>query len=184
MQHNAYNRLDYRVFDQLRLFGSLELRVFAHGRVSSVHPDSVGGQSTPAPRTDPNTLRSDAGTVNPISRLFLRWRLDPDFEIGGQRPLRLLLQQQRTARNSGRHSLRVSDHRQRGQHGSGRRTLPRFVLQHLRFRQYPEQSRRLLTTPTSARASMRDVSYFVGRSWAVPTPLRAATSGSVSPTTC
>ena len=66
VQHNAYNRLDYRVKDQLRLYGSWN---YGYSRTSGQlgQPDSVSGQRNAGATTDPNTLRSDAGSVNPLS---------------------------------------------------------------------------------------------------------------------
>jgi hypothetical protein len=65
-QHNAYNRLDYRMFDQLRLFGSWN---YAYSRTTGQlgQPDSVSGQRNAGAGTDPNTLRADRGSVNPLS---------------------------------------------------------------------------------------------------------------------
>jgi len=65
-QHNAYTRLDYRMFDQLRLFAGWN---YAYSRTTGTlsAPDSVTGQLNTSASTDPNTLRSDAGSVNPNS---------------------------------------------------------------------------------------------------------------------
>ena len=65
-QHNAYSRLDFRAFDSLRLFGSWN---YAYSRTTGTlsSPDSAYGQLNTASTTDPNTLRADAGSVNPLS---------------------------------------------------------------------------------------------------------------------
>jgi outer membrane receptor protein involved in Fe transport len=65
-QHNMYNRLDYRMFNSLRLFGGWN---YAYSRTSGQlgQPDSAAGQRNLGSTTDPNTLRSDLGTVNPLS---------------------------------------------------------------------------------------------------------------------
>ena len=65
-QHNAYNRIDYRVLDQLRVYGSWN---YAYSRTEGQlgAPDSLSGKVNTGATTDPNTLRSDAGTVNPSS---------------------------------------------------------------------------------------------------------------------
>lgn len=63
-QHNAYNRLDYRVFDSLRLYGSWNY-AFSRSTGSLGAPDSVSGQLNTGASTDPNTIRADAGSVNP-----------------------------------------------------------------------------------------------------------------------
>jgi len=65
-QHNAYNRLDYGPFNQLRLFGAWN---YAYSRTSGTlgAADSPYGQRNTGATTDPNTLRADAGTVNPLS---------------------------------------------------------------------------------------------------------------------
>ena len=64
--HNAYNRLDYGVFSQLRVFGSWN---YAYWRTTGTLGglDSVAGQLNTGASTDPNTLRSDAGSVNPVA---------------------------------------------------------------------------------------------------------------------
>jgi hypothetical protein len=66
VQHNAFNRVDYRLFNQLRLFGSWN---YAYSRTQGQlgSPDSVSGQTNTGASTDPNTLRSDAGSVNPLA---------------------------------------------------------------------------------------------------------------------
>jgi hypothetical protein len=66
IQHNAYNRIDYRVIDQLRLFASWN---YAYSRTEGQlgAPDSVTGLRNTGASTDPNPFRSDAGTVNPSS---------------------------------------------------------------------------------------------------------------------
>jgi hypothetical protein len=65
-QHNAYNRLDYRVSNTLRLFGSWN---YAYARLtgSLPAPDSAIGQLNSGATVDPTTLRPDAGAVNPFS---------------------------------------------------------------------------------------------------------------------
>ncbi len=62
--HNAYNRLDYGMFNRLRLFASWN---YAYWRQTG----SLGGQDSPFNQKntnssiDPNSYRSDAGSVNP-----------------------------------------------------------------------------------------------------------------------
>jgi outer membrane receptor protein involved in Fe transport len=65
-QQNAYNRLDYGVTNSLRLFGSWN---YAYWRQTGTlgNADSAAGQTNTGRTTDPNTLRSDAGSVNPLS---------------------------------------------------------------------------------------------------------------------
>ena len=65
-QHNMYNRLDYRLINSVRLFGSWN---YSYSRTAGqlVAPDSAYGQLNTSASTDPNTLRSDAGFVNPLS---------------------------------------------------------------------------------------------------------------------
>ncbi|MCU1259564.1 MAG: TonB-dependent receptor, plug [Bryobacterales bacterium] len=65
-QHNAYNRLDYGALSTLRLFGSWN---YAYSRTTGQlgQPDSAYGQVNAGATTDPNTLRADAGSVNPSS---------------------------------------------------------------------------------------------------------------------
>ena len=63
-QHNLYERLDYRVYDKLRLFGAWN---YSYSRTQGQlgQPDSAAGQRNLGATTDPNTFRSDAGSVNP-----------------------------------------------------------------------------------------------------------------------
>jgi hypothetical protein len=66
--HNAYDRLDYGVSNSLRLFGSWNYGYWRQtGTLSGA--DSVPGSNyVNTSRTiDPNTLRPDAGSVNPLS---------------------------------------------------------------------------------------------------------------------
>jgi len=65
-QHNMYNRLDYRMLNSLRLFGGWN---YAYSRTQGQlgSPDSAYGQRNTGATTDPNTLRADTGSVNPLS---------------------------------------------------------------------------------------------------------------------
>ncbi len=64
--HNAYNRLDYRLSDRLRLAGSWN---YAYSRAIGqlAFPDSAYGQVNTGATTDPGTLRPDNGYVRPLS---------------------------------------------------------------------------------------------------------------------
>jgi hypothetical protein len=64
--HNAYNRLDYGVVNTLRLFGGWN---YGYSRVTGTlgGADSPAGQRNTGASTDPNTLRADSGSVNPLS---------------------------------------------------------------------------------------------------------------------
>jgi hypothetical protein len=66
LQHNMFNRLDFRAFDSLRLFGDWN---YAYSRTQGQlgSPDSAYGQLNTGASTDPGTFRSDNGTVNPLS---------------------------------------------------------------------------------------------------------------------
>jgi hypothetical protein len=73
VQHNMYNRLDYRLLNSVRLFGSWN---YAYSRTQGTlgQPDSAVGQlsgcgtlNCNGSGTDPSSLRSDNGTVNPLS---------------------------------------------------------------------------------------------------------------------
>jgi hypothetical protein len=66
VQHNSYNRLDYRLTNQVRLFGSWN---YAYSRTTGQlgAPDSAFGQTNRGATTDPTTFRPDVGTVNPLS---------------------------------------------------------------------------------------------------------------------
>jgi Carboxypeptidase regulatory-like domain/TonB dependent receptor/TonB-dependent Receptor Plug Domain len=66
--HNAYNRFDYGVTNALRLFASMNYGYFRQtGTLSGA--DAVPGSNyvNTSRTTDPNTLRADAGSVNPLS---------------------------------------------------------------------------------------------------------------------
>jgi hypothetical protein len=64
--HNAYDRLDYGVTNALRLFASWDTGYFRQtGTLSGA--DSPAGFVNTSRTVDPNTLRADAGTVNPLS---------------------------------------------------------------------------------------------------------------------
>jgi len=64
--HNAYNRLDYGVTNNLRLFGSWNYGYFRQtGQLGG--QDSLYGQTNTGATTDPNTFRSDVGSVNPLA---------------------------------------------------------------------------------------------------------------------
>jgi outer membrane receptor protein involved in Fe transport len=66
IQHNMYNRLDYGVLNTLRLFAAWN---YAYSRTTGQLgvPDSTSGQLNTGASTDPNTLRADRGSVNPLS---------------------------------------------------------------------------------------------------------------------
>jgi outer membrane receptor protein involved in Fe transport len=65
-QHNAYNRLDWGPLNSLRLFASWNYGYSrTQGTLSTA--DSPFGQRNTAASTDPNTLRADNGSVNPLS---------------------------------------------------------------------------------------------------------------------
>jgi outer membrane receptor protein involved in Fe transport len=64
--HNSYNRLDYGVVNTLRLFGAWN---YGYSRTTGTlgGADSPFGQRNTGASTDPNTLRADNGSVNPLS---------------------------------------------------------------------------------------------------------------------
>src|SRR3989440_184449 len=66
IQHNAYTRLDYRLINSLNLFAGWN---YSYSRTKGTlgSPDSAYGQVNTGASTDPNTLRSDNGSVNPLS---------------------------------------------------------------------------------------------------------------------
>src|SRR5262249_53946575 len=72
-QHNMYSRLDYRMLNSLRFFGSWNYG-YSRTRGTLGQPDSAWGQLSSCGAnncngsgTDPSSLRSDNGTVNPLS---------------------------------------------------------------------------------------------------------------------
>ena len=67
IQQNMYTRLDYGIISSLRVFGAWN---YAYSRTQGQlgAPDSANGlQLNTGASTDPNTLRADSGTVNPLS---------------------------------------------------------------------------------------------------------------------
>ncbi len=105
-QHNAYNRLDYGVTSNLRLFGSWN---YGYSRTTGTlggQDSNIVGQRNTGSSTDPNTFRSDAGSRQSAVGLQLRRRLDSHGQTRRQRPLRIFLQQQRAARHSAGLALR------------------------------------------------------------------------------
>ncbi len=95
-QHNAYNRLDYGPFSNLRVFAAMN---YAYSRTTGAlgGTDSLYGQRNTGASTDPNSLRSDSGSVNPLSvwtfggdwtptsKLVLSTRFGYMFQNNGQR---------------------------------------------------------------------------------------------------
>ena len=64
------NRLDYRLSDSVRLFGAWQSgyrRI--KGTQASLGPDSIYGQVNTSAGIDPNSLRSDTGSTNPLTIL-------------------------------------------------------------------------------------------------------------------
>jgi len=66
VQHNMYNRMDYRLLNSIRLFGSWN---YGYSRTTGqlITPDSAYGQRNTSASTDPSTLRADNGVVQPLS---------------------------------------------------------------------------------------------------------------------
>jgi len=66
LQHNAYNRMDFRAVNSLNLFASWN---YAYSRTTGQlgSSDSAYGQLNTGASTDPSTLRSDNGSVNPLA---------------------------------------------------------------------------------------------------------------------
>jgi len=66
---NFMNRLDYSPFNSLHLFGAWQSAFSRTKGVNLPGPDSAFGQVNTSAGTDPNTLRADTGTVNPLTIL-------------------------------------------------------------------------------------------------------------------
>jgi hypothetical protein len=66
ISHNAFNRLDYRLMDKITMFASWNYGYFRSTGILG-QPDSTTGALNAGASTDPNTLRSDTGNVNPNS---------------------------------------------------------------------------------------------------------------------
>ena len=65
---NFLTRLDYRLTDSLRLFAAWQGGYRnIKGTQGSLNPDSVSGQVNTTAGTDPNSLRSDTGSTNPLT---------------------------------------------------------------------------------------------------------------------
>jgi hypothetical protein len=65
--HNAYNRLDYGVTNSLRIFGAWNFGYFRQTGTVGGQESNIPGQINTGRTTDPNTFRSDAGSVNPLA---------------------------------------------------------------------------------------------------------------------
>jgi hypothetical protein len=64
IQHNLYNRLDYRPFSAVNLYGAWNYS-YSRSNGQLARPDSALGQYNLSSTTDPSTLRSDYGFVYP-----------------------------------------------------------------------------------------------------------------------
>ena len=138
--HNAYNRFDYGVTNSLRLFASMNYGYWRQtGTLSGA--DAVPGSNyvNTSRTTDPNTLRADAGSVNPLSIWTFGGDWTPNAQTGRERSLRLLLQQHRSARNPDGNPLLVRLHGQLVQRRSGRPGVPLFLDQQFGLRQHSQQ---------------------------------------------
>jgi len=65
VQHNLYNRLDYRALSSVNLYGAWNY-AYSRSRGQLGSPDSALGQLNTGATTDPSTLRSDQGAVYPL----------------------------------------------------------------------------------------------------------------------
>jgi len=85
IQHNAYNRLDFRASDALRFSGSWN---YSYARITGAlpAPDSAAGQVNSGATFDPATLRSDLGVVSPqsIYSFGAYWKPTPKLLIDGR----------------------------------------------------------------------------------------------------
>jgi hypothetical protein len=79
--HNMMSRLDYKIFNPLRLFASWQ---YGYRRLTGINlpnfPDSAFGQKNTAAGTDPSTLRTDTGSVNPLDV----WNFGGDWTVTPQ----------------------------------------------------------------------------------------------------
>jgi hypothetical protein len=64
---NAYNRLDYGVTNSLRVYGSWNYGYWRQTGTLGGQDSNIPGQVNTGRTTDPNTLRADAGSVNPVN---------------------------------------------------------------------------------------------------------------------
>ncbi len=78
--HNFMNRLDYRLFNSVRLFASWQGGYNRTKGINLPGPDSVYGQVNTSAGTDPNTLRPDTGFTNPLTVL----NFGGDWTIGSK----------------------------------------------------------------------------------------------------
>jgi hypothetical protein len=65
--HNAYNRLDYGITNSLRVYGAWNYGYFRSTGSLGGQDSNIPGQINTGRTTDPNTFRSDAGSVNPLA---------------------------------------------------------------------------------------------------------------------
>ena len=179
--HNAYNRLDYGVTNTLRLFGSWNYGYFRQTGTLGGQDSNIPGQRNTGATTDPNTLRSDAGSVNPLSV----------YSFGGDwTPTAKLVV-------SARYGYFFNNTEQRGTPVG-----TRYVYQNSVNATTTDLTGALCPAPCSTRPGFAnipsnlataydaykrkgfnvDVSYFVA-TWRAPTPSRAGTSTRRSPTT-
>ena len=86
--------------NSLRLFGILELRLLPADRNAGRCRIAPPARRNTGASTDPNTLRADAGSVNPVSICSFGGDWTPTAETRCQRPLWVLLQQHPGTRQS------------------------------------------------------------------------------------
>ena len=180
--HNAYNRLDYGVTNTLRLFGSWNYGYFRHHRHPRRPGQPVTGQTEHRRTTDPNTLRSDAGSVNPLAVYSFGgdWTPTAKLVVSARYGYFFNNTEQRGTPPGTRY---LYEQRQCHHHRPDGRGDARLAVQHERVCQHPEQPRDRVSTPTSARASTRTFPTS-SAIWPAPTRSRAGTSSRRSPTKC
>jgi hypothetical protein len=83
--HNALSRIDYRAFNNLRLFGSWQYgyAVTTGINMPGTNDSLIPGQVNTAAGTDPNTLRTDTGTVRPMNIMTFGgdWTVTPKMVV-------------------------------------------------------------------------------------------------------
>ena len=139
-QHNAYNRLDYGVTSNLRLFGSWNYGYFRTTGTLGGQDSNIPGQRNTGASTDPNTLRSDAGSVNPLSVYSFGgdWTPTAKLVVSARYGYFFNNTEQRGTPQGTALSL-LSNGVNAATHGSDRRCVPAEPVQHQRLCQHSEQ---------------------------------------------
>ena len=139
--HNAYNRLDYGVTNSLRLFGSWNYGYFRAPPARWAARTAPPASSTPGRTTDPNTLRADAGSVNPLAIYTFGGDWTPTAKLVVSARYGYFFNNTEQRGTPDRHPLRLSATRVNATTlgPGGQRAFPARSFNTIGFRQHPEQ---------------------------------------------